>query len=99
MRWAKNPGGQHELRQFGLIKYQLYNFPYRKRRGVVSHDQDAIPGWITTAEAARKLNITQRRIRQLIDEGDLQARKIANRWFVSEDSLDAFVRGRRDRDG
>jgi hypothetical protein len=43
--------------------------------------------------------MTQRRIRQLIDEGELQARKIANRWFVSEDSLEAFIQGRRDTSG
>jgi excisionase family DNA binding protein len=67
---------------------------------VVSYDQDdAIPGWITTAEAARKLSMTQRRIRQLIDEGELQARKIANRRFVSEDSLEAFIQSRRDTSG
>jgi len=43
--------------------------------------------WITAKEAARILNVTDRRVRQLIHEGRLEARKKGNLWLVRRDSV------------
>ena len=55
--------------------------------------EDALEGWITTAEAARTLGLTQRRIRQLIEDGELVGQKVsANLWLVKKSSVEAYQR-------
>jgi excisionase family DNA binding protein len=51
-------------------------------------------GYITSAEAARILDLTQRRIAQLCNEGELDGVKLARRWFVKRDSVYAYKRRR-----
>jgi len=42
---------------------------------------------IGSKEAARRLGVSQTRVRQLIDAGDLAADQIGGRWIVSDESL------------
>ena len=51
----------------------------------------SIPGYLTTAQAAERLEVTSGRIRQLICAGKLQATKIGDTWLISEESLEKFV--------
>ena len=52
---------------------------------------DTPPGYISTAEAAKRLKLTQRRIRQLLNDGELQGIKVSkNLWLVSETSVEQF---------
>ena len=48
--------------------------------------------WITAREAARILGMTDRRIRQLIQEGHLMARKKGNLWLIKRDSVYQYER-------
>jgi excisionase family DNA binding protein len=41
----------------------------------------------TVEDLAEALNIQERTIRKFLREGTLKGRKLANRWFVSEESL------------
>lgn len=42
---------------------------------------------IGTTEAARRLKITPGRVRQLIAEGWLSARKVGDHWLINPDEL------------
>jgi len=44
---------------------------------------------IGTAEAARKLGVTQNRVRALIDAKRLKATKLGNLWLIDPKDLDA----------
>jgi excisionase family DNA binding protein len=44
---------------------------------------------ITTAEAARRLGVTQNRIRALIDARRLKATKVGPLWLINPKDLDA----------
>jgi excisionase family DNA binding protein len=44
---------------------------------------------IGTAEAARRLNVTQSRVRVLIDSGRLKAMKVGREWLIDPKDLDA----------
>ena len=44
---------------------------------------------IGTAEAARRLNVTQSRVRVLIDSGRLKAMKVGREWLIDPQDLDA----------
>ena len=44
---------------------------------------------IGTAEAARRLNVTQSRVRVLIDSGRLTAMKVGREWLIDPKDLDA----------
>ena len=44
---------------------------------------------IGTAEAARRLNVTQSRVRVLIDNGRLKAIKVGREWLIDPKDLDA----------
>lgn len=47
--------------------------------------------WITTAQAGELLDLTRRRITQLINEEKIQARRIGDRvWVVDRKSLLAY---------
>jgi len=41
-------------------------------------------GLVTTREAARRLGISDRRIRQLLAEGRIKAIQIGGRWLIEE---------------
>ena len=44
---------------------------------------------IGTAEAARRLNVTQSRVRAMIDSGRLKAIKVGREWLIDPKDLDA----------
>ena len=44
---------------------------------------------IGTAEAARRLGVTQNRVRALIDAKRLKATKVGNAWLIDPKDLDA----------
>lgn len=44
---------------------------------------------ITTTEAAQRLGVTDRRVRQLIEEGALKGEKIGRDYLVDEESVEA----------
>ena len=44
---------------------------------------------IGTAEAARRLNVTQSRVRAMIDAGRLKAMKVGREWLIDPKDLDA----------
>lgn len=48
--------------------------------------------WITTSEAADLSGYTQRRIRQLLEEGQVEGQKFGDMWQVDRASLMAYVR-------
>jgi excisionase family DNA binding protein len=55
--------------------------------------QDALEGWITTAQAAKLLGLTARRVLQLIEEGELVGFKVNPRlWMVKEVSVQAYLK-------
>ena len=45
----------------------------------------------STAEVAKSLGISTRRVTKLIEDGVLKAEKIGRSWFIDEASLDAFA--------
>lgn len=50
---------------------------------------------ITTRQAAERLGISPRRIRQLIKSGQLSATKAGRDWLIDSDSLDSLVKVHR----
>lgn len=46
---------------------------------------------ITTQQAAERLGITARRVRQLIKAGHLTARRVGRDWLIDERSLRAVA--------
>lgn len=42
---------------------------------------------LSTSQAAKQLGVSPRRIRALIESGDLQAERIGNSWAIDENSL------------
>jgi len=53
----------------------------------------------TTAQAARRLQMTRGKVRYLIAQGELEARKIDGRLYLSAEQVDAKASSRRDRPG
>lgn len=51
-------------------------------------------GWITTKEAAKRLNLSVRRVQALIAAGRLPAEKIGNSFAIKESDL-KLVNGRK----
>ena len=47
---------------------------------------------ITVAQTASMLNVTTRRVRQLIHAGKIEAEMRGGRWFVESASLDSLTR-------
>lgn len=45
----------------------------------------------TVAEAAGLLNVTERRVRQFIEEGQLPARKFGRDWMIEDADLETFA--------
>lgn len=52
---------------------------------------DLMGGYFTVAEAAEKLGVSGRRIRQYISEGRLRARKVGKQYIISTEALGAFT--------
>jgi hypothetical protein len=52
--------------------------------------------YITPNEAGKIADLTGRRIRQLLSEGEIEGQNIAGRWLVSRKSLYAYL-ARRDK--
>lgn len=53
--------------------------------------------YITTQEAAKRLDLTQEAVRKLIERGALRAEKLGEIWAIDPDSLDGYVRSPRGR--
>src|SRR5687768_14845402 len=49
---------------------------------------------MTAAEAAKRLGITERRVRQLLADGQLEGRRVGRLWFVT-DEIVAVLAARR----
>lgn len=45
----------------------------------------------TVAEAANVLNVTERRVRQFIEESQLPARKFGRDWMIEDADLETFA--------
>lgn len=45
-------------------------------------------GWLTTGQAAERLDITIPTVKEWIRRGTLKGRPVGNRWWVSEESVD-----------
>lgn len=54
----------------------------------------SIDDWKTVEEAARLLRVTTRRIRQLIEEGSLKARKKGRDYLIYIDEINRYRRER-----
>lgn len=58
-----------------------------------TNNQDTLEGWITTAQAAKLLGKTARRVLQLIEEGELVGFKVNPRlWMVKETSVQEYLK-------
>ena len=47
--------------------------------------------WMTVAEVARKLRIGSNTVKRLIVDRELRGTKVANRWRIHADSVDALL--------
>src|SRR5438067_4159754 len=50
---------------------------------------------VSVADAARELGISAERVRQLIQNGSLAARRVGGRWLVDDESLNRRAQGSR----
>lgn len=50
-------------------------------------------GWLTVQEVSREIDLTERRIRELINQREIRATKIG-RWRIAHEDLEAFIRSR-----
>ncbi|MBX2851782.1 MAG: helix-turn-helix domain-containing protein [Phycisphaeraceae bacterium] len=51
--------------------------------------------YLSTAEAADRLNVTQPHVALLIRKGDLKGTKVGRNWIIDERSIEAFERRER----
>lgn len=51
----------------------------------------ANPTWVTTAEAAVRLNMTARRITRLVSDGEIVGVRLGFRWMISVASIDKIL--------
>lgn len=72
----------------GLVKLYLYICVR------IFYYFDMIEGYLTTREAANKLEVSESRVRQLIAEKRLPTTKIGNSNFIKESDLE-LVRNRK----
>lgn len=49
-------------------------------------------GHVPTAEAAKRLGVTRRKVHQLIEDGRLRSKKVGRFTFVEESTVAAFKR-------
>ncbi|MCM8812207.1 MAG: helix-turn-helix domain-containing protein [Candidatus Omnitrophica bacterium] len=52
--------------------------------------------YLTVREAAKKLDLTEERVRELINLKEIRATKI-KRWRIAPEDLEEFVRSRRNK--
>ena len=57
----------------------------------------ACMAYLSTAQVADRLGVTQPHVALLIRRGELKAQKVARNWIIDERSLEAFMR--KDRPG
>ena len=57
----------------------------------MTKDSDVLDRYMTTAQAAKILGVTQRRIQQLIELKEIEGAKIAGRWLVVRDSVYRYM--------
>lgn len=53
--------------------------------------------WLTVREVAQEIELTERRIRELISKKAIRATKIGQ-WRIAPEDLDAFIRSRTNTD-
>jgi excisionase family DNA binding protein len=56
-------------------------------------------GWLSTAEAARAMGVTQRTVCTFIDDGTLPAVRAGRRWRVHQADVDAYLEAHRVQPG
>ena len=49
--------------------------------------------WLTVREVSREIDLTERRIRELIGQREIRATKIGH-WRIAPEDLEAFIRSR-----
>ena len=52
--------------------------------------------YLTVRDAAKRLDLTEERVRELINLGQIKAAKI-KKWRIKPEDLDAFVKARTNR--
>jgi excisionase family DNA binding protein len=58
-------------------------------------DDNIMEGYVTVAEAARRLNRSIEQVRRYLREGKLPGRRIGLQWFIEEQALEGWApRGR-----
>lgn len=55
-----------------------------------SNSNDAIPGFLSSKEAAKELGYTVQHTRLLIREGHLEATKVGRDWLIVRESVDEY---------
>ena len=50
-------------------------------------------GWLTVREVSREIDLTERRIRELISQREIRAIKIGQ-WRIAPEDLETFIRSR-----
>jgi len=53
-------------------------------------DMEIITGFMSVEDCAIKLGVSDRRVRQFIEEGRLPAAKIGRQYFISKEAFAAF---------
>lgn len=65
-------------------------------RAIVTREVSAvIKGYVTSNEAAEIANVTPGRIRQLLVEGRLKAKRLGRDWFIKRESIEAYAQSNR----
>lgn len=54
-------------------------------------------GWIMTGQAAKLLGVSRRHVDRLIASGKLEAVKVAERWLVNPETVEALKRKREEK--
>ena len=52
--------------------------------------------YLTVRQAAKRIGLTEERVRELINLGEIRATKI-KRWRIAHEDLEEFVRSRRNK--
>lgn len=53
-------------------------------------------GYLTVEQAARELNLTEYRVRELIREKQIRATKIG-KWWIKPEDLEEFIKSRTNK--
>lgn len=49
--------------------------------------------WLTTAEVAETIRMSENYVSRLCDAGQIRAKKLGNQWRISDVALDEFMAG------